>query len=195
MSVVMPLAQAVRRFVRPGQHLHFASTPSRSNASVREVARAFLGTRPGFTLGSTGFHSMAHALPLLRLADRLVGCFFGDHYPAPRPSALYTRAAAAGVALEQWSLWSLVSSLRAGAQGDPWALNRSLAGTSIAAELAGRGLYREAPDPVDPRRRLGLVAAMRPDITFVHAAAGDEDGHVVLSGPLSEGMWSALAAR
>jgi acyl CoA:acetate/3-ketoacid CoA transferase alpha subunit len=194
-GLVMPLAEAVRRFVRPGQHLHFASTPSRSNAAVREVARAFLGTRPGFTLGSTGFHSMAHALPLLRLADRLVGCFFGDHYPAPRPSALYTRAAAAGVALEQWSLWSLVSSLRAGAQGDPWALNRSLAGTSIAAELAGRGLYREAPDPVDPRRRLGLVAAMRPDITFVHAAAGDEDGHVVLSGPLSEGMWSALAAR
>jgi acyl CoA:acetate/3-ketoacid CoA transferase alpha subunit len=195
MSVVMPLAQAVRRFVRPGQHLHFASTPSRSNASVREVARAFLGTRPGFTIGSTGFHSMAHALPLLRLADRLVGCFFGDHYPAPRPNALYSRAAAAGVALEQWSLWSLVSSLRAGAQGDRWAFNRSLAGTTIAAELASAGLYREVADPAEPGRRVGLLAAMRPDLTFVHGAAADEDGHVILSGPLSEGVWSALAAR
>jgi acyl CoA:acetate/3-ketoacid CoA transferase alpha subunit len=195
MSVVMPLAQAVRRFVRPGQHLHFASTPSRSNASVREVARAFLGTRPGFTIGSTGFHSMAHALPLLRLADRLVGCFFGDHYPAPRPNALYSRAAAAGVALEQWSLWSLVSSLRAGAQGDRWAFNRSLAGTTIAAELASAGLYREVADPAEPGRRVGLLAAMRPDLTFVHGATADEDGHVILSGPLSEGVWSALAAR
>ena len=189
------LSDAVRAHVRPGMHLHFASTPSRSNAAIREVARAFLGQRPGFKLSSTGFHSMAHLLPMLRLAESLAGAFFGDHYPAPRPNPLYTRLVASGVALEQWSLWSLVSALRAGAQGDPWAFNRSLAGTTIAAELERRGAYREVPDPRDPRRPIGLCAAIRPDLTFVHAAAGDEDGNVILSGPMSEGMWSALGAR
>ena len=47
------LSDAVLDHVRPGMHLHFASTPSRSNASIREVARAFFGRRPGFKLSST----------------------------------------------------------------------------------------------------------------------------------------------
>lgn len=192
------LADAVRTHVMPGMHLHFAATPSRSNAAVREIARAYQGTRPRFTLSSTGFHSLLHLLPMLQLGETLAGCFFGDHYPAPRPNALYTRAAAAGVKLQQWSLWSFVSSLRAGALGDGWAVNRTLAGTSIAADLAAAGLYRElpaAPDDAAATRPLGLCAATRPDITFVHAAVGDDDGNVLMSAPYSEGLWSALAAR
>lgn len=207
-GLVTPLAEAIRTHVMPGLHLHFASTPSRSNAAIREVARAFLGTRPRFCLSSTGFHSMAHLLPMLGLADRLIACFFGDHYPAPRPNALYHRLEAAGVALEHWSLWSMVASFRAGAEGDAWALNRSLRGTTMAAELAARGAYREIAGPDAPAPQAGetgdtgapppslaLCAALRPDVTFVHAAAADDKGHVVMSGPLSEGLWSALAAR
>jgi acyl CoA:acetate/3-ketoacid CoA transferase alpha subunit len=194
-SRVARLADAVRAYVQPGMHLHFASTPSRSNASIREVARAFYGRRPGFTLSTTGFHSMAHLLPLLHLGRRLVSCFFGDNYPSPRPNPLYTRLVQSGVALEHWSLWSLISALRAGAQGDRWVINRSLAGTSIAADLQARGAYRELPDPSDSRQSIGLCAAMRPDITFVHAAIADDDGHVLMSAPNAEGWWSALAAR
>jgi len=201
------LDDAIRTHVAPGMHLHFASTPSRSNAAIREVARAFLGTRPEFRLSSTGFHSMAHLLPMLGLARRLTACFFGDHYPAPRPNQLYTRLAAEGLAIEHWALWSMVASLRAGAQGDDWVLNRSLRGTTLARELAARGEYREialpgVPDaplpgrpPPSAARTLGLCAALRPDVTFVHAAAADPEGHVIMSSPLSEGLWSALAAR
>jgi acyl CoA:acetate/3-ketoacid CoA transferase alpha subunit len=200
------LADAVRAHVEPGMHLHFASTPSRSNAAIREVARAFRRTRPGFTLSSTGFHSMAHLLPMLGLADRLIACFFGDHYPAPRPNPLYTQLAAAGIGIEHWSLWSLVASLRAGAEGNDWTVNRSLRGTTLASELAARGQYREvavpdmappgsAPGGSGPAPTIGLCAALRPDVTFVHAPAADDEGNVVLSGPRSEGPWSALAAR
>jgi acyl CoA:acetate/3-ketoacid CoA transferase alpha subunit len=214
-SKARALADAVRAHVRPGMHLHFASTPSRSNAAVREVARAFYGQRPAFTLSTTGFHSMAHLLPMLHLGGRLVSCFFGDNHPAPRPNALYTRQSREGVTLEHWSLWSFVSALRAGAQGDRWAFNRSLAGTSIAADLAARGQYQELPAPTtnptpdptadrtaepsggadDAPARIGLVAAMRPDLTFVHGAVADDDGHVLLARPFAEGLWSALAAR
>ncbi|HEX4459532.1 MAG TPA: CoA-transferase, partial [Polyangia bacterium] len=189
------LADAVRAHVQPGMHLHFASTPSRSNASVREIARAFVGTRPRFTLSSTGFHSLLHLLPMLQLGETLAGCFFGDHYPAPRPNALYTRIAAAGVKLEQWSLGAFVASLRAGAQGDRWAVNRTLAGTTVAADLAAAGRYRELPDPDDDTRTVGLCAATRPDVTFVHAAVGDDEGNVLMSAPYSEGLWSALGAK
>ena len=50
----MRLEQAIRKFVTPGMHLHFGSTPSRSNAAVRELARAFAGRKPGFTISATG---------------------------------------------------------------------------------------------------------------------------------------------
>lgn len=220
--LVTPLADAIEAHVAPGMHLHFASTPSRSNAAIREVARAFLGTRPGFRISITGFHSMAHLLPMLGLADRLTACFFGDHYPVPRPNPLYTRLVAEGVVLDHWALWSMIASLRAGAQGDDWVVNRSLRGTTIAAELAARGDYREltVPDGADPGERadpgdagergepgdpadpaacpefydadahtqvrchsarstpsrsVALCAALRPDVTFVHAAAADQD--------------------
>lgn len=199
-KLVVPLADAIRTHVAPGMHLHLASTSSRSNAAIRELARTFLGTRPGFTLSSTGFHSMAHLLPRLGLADRLIGCFFGDHYPAPRPNPLYNQLEAAGVALEHWPLWTLIASLRAGAQGDRWVINRSLHGTTMARDLAARGHYRELtiagdPQECEPPERIAMCAALRPDIAFVHAAAADEDGNVLMSGPLSEGPWSALAAR
>jgi acyl CoA:acetate/3-ketoacid CoA transferase alpha subunit len=212
---VTPLPEAIRTHVVPGLHLHFASTPSRSNAAIRELARAFAGRAPGFCLSSTGFHSMAHLLPMLGLTNRLIGCFFGDHYPEPRPNSLYQRIAAAGVTVEHWSLWSLVASLRAGAEGNDWVVNRSLRGTTMAAELAARGAYRELAVPGDPANAphaphaphatapggapathtIGLCAALRPDVTFVHAAAADAEGHVIMPGPLAEGLWSAHAAR
>ncbi len=184
----MMLEQAVRKFVEPGMHLHFASTPSRSNAAVREVARAFAGRDPGFTISATGFHSMLHLLAILRLGRRYVGCFFGDNWPAPRPNALYTRLAQEGATLEHWSLLAYVAALRAGALGDRWAIARSLAGTGMAAELAAAGRYREIGDA-------GLVAALRPDVTFLHAAAADPDGHVLSTPPYGEGVWGALAAQ
>lgn len=186
---VVALSDAIAAHVAPEMHLHFASTPSRSNAAIREVARAYLDRQPRFRLSSTGFHSMAHLLPALGLADRLTACFYGDHYPAPRPNPLYTRLQDT-VAIEHWPLWTMIAALRAGAQGDDWAINRSLRGTTMAAELAARGAYRELPE-----LGLGLVAALRPDVTFVHAAASDAEGHVLFAGPRSEGVWSALAAK
>ena len=194
---VARLADAVRRYVEPGLHLHFASTPSRSNAAIREVARAFRGQRPELTLSTSGFHSSAHLLGLLRLGRRYLACFFGDNYPAPRPSALYAALEREGATLEQWSLWTYVCALRAGALGHDWAVTNSLAGTELGAALARAGRYAEVPDPASPdgSRRVGLVAALRPDVTFVHAAGADEEGNVLLSPPYSEGHWGALAAR
>jgi acyl CoA:acetate/3-ketoacid CoA transferase alpha subunit len=191
----MALSEALERFVEPRMHLNFASTPSRSNAAIRELARRYRGQRPEFVFSATGFHSMAHLLVRLELGRRYIGCFFGDNYPTPRANRLYRDLARRGDALEHWSLWSYVSALRAGAFGHPYAITQSLSGTSIGAALALEGKFLELPDPGDPGRRLGLVRAITPDIVFLHAAAGDRAGNLLLAPPLSEGIHGALAAR
>lgn len=193
-SVVSSLPDAVSALVKPGMHLNFSSMPSRSNAAIREVARQWRGRDPGFELSATGFHSTAHLLGALRLGRRYISAFFGDNYPIPRPNALWERVRADGAELEFWSLWSYVSALRAGALGQRWATTRSLVGTSMGADLARAGRFRTVQLP-DAEAPLGLVAALRPDVTFVHALMGDRHGNVVFSPPQFEGPWGALAAR
>jgi acyl CoA:acetate/3-ketoacid CoA transferase alpha subunit/acyl CoA:acetate/3-ketoacid CoA transferase beta subunit len=192
---LLPLPEALASFVKPGMHLCFASTPSRSNAAIRELARQFRGKQPEFVLAATGFHSLLHVLGVLRLGRRYIGCFFGDNYPAPRANRLYGQLLREGYALEQWSLWSYVSALAAGAYGHPFAFTRSLLGTSLGARLAEQGKLFEVPDPADPDRRLGLVRALTPDITFLHAPLGDAHGNVAFSPPYGEGFYGALAAQ
>jgi acyl CoA:acetate/3-ketoacid CoA transferase alpha subunit/acyl CoA:acetate/3-ketoacid CoA transferase beta subunit len=191
----MPLSEAMAGFVKPGMQLCFASTPSRSNAAVRELARQFRGKNPEFVLLATGFHSLLHLLGVLRLGRRYVGCFFGDNYPVPRANRLYGELLREGYELEHWSLWSYVSALAAGAYGQPFAFTRSLVGTSLGAVLAERGKLFEVPDPSDPDRRLAMVRAITPDITFLHAPLGDAHGNVAFSPPYGEGFYAALAAR
>ncbi len=176
-------------------HLHFASTPSRSNAAIRELARAFAGKNPRFVLSTTGFHSSAHTLALLGLGQRYVGCFFGDSYPTPRPSRLYQSLADRGVALEHWSLLSYVLALRAGALGHAYAVTTSLDGTTLGDELARAGRYFRVPDPRNPEKPLGLVSALVPDIAFLHAPIGTKSGRVAFTPPYGEGLHSALGAR
>jgi len=195
MNKLLPLPEALAAFVKPGQHLCFGSTPSRSNAAVRELARQFRGQKPEFTLSATGFHSLLHLLGRLRLGRRYIGCFFGDNYPTPRPNRLYTELLREGYELEHWSLWSYVSALAAGAFGHPYAFTRSLLGTSLGAALAEQGKLFEVADPSEPERRLGLVSALTPDITFLHAPLGDAHGNVAFSPPYSEGFYGALAAK
>ena len=186
------LEAAIAQHVQPGMHLNFASTPSRANAALLHLAARFRGTNPRFVLSATGFHSTAHLLPLLRLGKKYVACFFGDNFPIPRPNELYTRVAQDGAELESWSLWSYVSALRAGALGQEHAIASSLAGTGIGAELERAGLFKQTTGT--DGKPVGLVAAMRPDITFVHGLLGDGQGNVLFSPPYSEGFWGAHGA-
>ena len=193
MTRVARLSDAIEAHVKPEMHLHFASTPSRSNAGIRELARRFRGTSPKFVLSATGFHSMAHLLVRLRLARTYIACFFGDNYPIPRPNPLYqTLADERAVQLQVWSLLSYVEAFRAGALGKRFEVTRSLAGTDLGRDLAKTGCFVEVEMP--GAGTLGLVKAMRADIAFVHAPLADTEGNVVVSGPSCEGFWAASGA-
>ncbi len=198
MSGASPLQRVIAEHVTPGMHLHFSSTPSRSNAAVREVARVYRGTTPEFLISASGFHSSLHALVRLGLGRAYLACFFGDNYPVPRPNALYRELArSAPERISVISLLSYVEALRAGALGHAYAFNRSLVDTDMGRDLERAGRFRqlEVPGEDGDAAELGLVRAIRPDITFIHAPLGDEAGNVVVSAPSSEGFWAANAAN
>ncbi len=195
-SKVLTLEEAIRRHVVAEMHLNFASTPFRSNASIRALGRVFRGKDPRFVLSATGFHSTAHLLPLLRLGRRYISTFFGDNYPIPRPNPVYSQVQAEGAALEFWSLGSYVAALRAGALGNRHAVTRSLLGSTMAEDLAAAGRFHTVEVPGDEGPEIvGMVKAIRPDVTFIHGLVGDARGNVLLSKPVCEGVWGALAAR
>jgi acyl CoA:acetate/3-ketoacid CoA transferase alpha subunit/acyl CoA:acetate/3-ketoacid CoA transferase beta subunit len=187
----MTIAEAVRRFVRPGQTLHLSYGGGRPNAAVAEIIRQYQGTSPGFTVSAQGFVSTQHALVEAGLVHRLVVAFAGENYPSPRPSPALRRAVSAGtVQIENWSLWTLTARLMAGALGTGVQPVRSLAGSGLADEHAGsRFTTIEALGA-----STGLVAELRPDVVLLQALAADPEGNVILAPPYGERAWGALAA-
>lgn len=185
--------ELVRRLVEPGDHVHLAGTPSRPNALTYALCRVF-GAEGRLTVSTTAVHSSAHALALSGVADKVIAGFVGDTYPSPRPNPLYARLEQGEpFAFEAWSLLSYVQRLIAGAQGAPYAVTGSLAGTDLAEGKPG--VLHRVPDPARPGEHVTLMAPLRPDVTLVHGAVADEDGNIALVPPLGEGAWAAYAAK
>ncbi|MGW7514489.1 CoA-transferase [Streptomyces sp. NPDC054796] len=186
--------ELVAALVGPGTHVHCAITPSRPNALIHALARVFAG-RGSLTVSIAALHSNAHALALSGAVRHVETGFLGELYPAPRPHPLYADVATAGVpfTVRAWSLLSHVQRLVAGAQGLPYAITGSLAGSDLPARLPGD--VHTVADPACPERNLTLVRALRPDVTLVHGVCADRHGNVVLVPPLGEGPWACYAAR
>ncbi|QYN18105.1 CoA-transferase [Amycolatopsis sp. DSM 110486] len=191
-SKVLPLAEAVEKFVRPGAFLHLAYNGGRPNAAVAEIIRKFAGTEPGFRISAQGFVNTQHALVAAGLVKTLTVAYAGENFPSPRPNPALQRASADGsVEIENWSIWTLTARLMAGALGVPFLPVRSLAGSTMAQEHAGRDYHEVGPDgAVSP-----VVTALRPDLVLLHGLAADPAGNVILAPPYGEGAWGSLAAR
>ncbi len=193
-SKVVPLPAMIRDHVRPGMTLHLGVTHLFPQAQTAELIRAFAGTDPRFTLVAVGLSGFAVAALHLGLVRRAITSYAGDIYPSPAPNKVVQRVYADGsVTLEHWSLLSLIQRLAAGALGLPAMPTRSLAGSTMAEDNAGA--YRSIDDPFGGDEPLSLVAPLRPDLTLLHAAAADPDGNCLLTPPLSEATYGAMAAR
>jgi acyl CoA:acetate/3-ketoacid CoA transferase alpha subunit/acyl CoA:acetate/3-ketoacid CoA transferase beta subunit len=191
MSKVTSLAYALRMWVEPGDHVHLAYNEARPNAMVLGLARRFQDMRPNLTLSTGGLVSAQAVVISEHLASHVIGSFIGDNYPNAAPNPTFQSAVASGeVALEETTLWTLVARLKAGALGVPFFPVRSLAGT----DLRHQGWVDTVEDPFG-QGPVTVVQALNPDITLLHGVAADEDGNVVLSPPVGEGAWGALAAR
>jgi acyl CoA:acetate/3-ketoacid CoA transferase alpha subunit/acyl CoA:acetate/3-ketoacid CoA transferase beta subunit len=192
---VMSLAEAIERFVHPHCVVHAAYSDARPNAALMQLVRRFASVEdPALSLVTAGMVSVQHSLVELGIVNKVAASFVGENYPSARPNAAFIRALEAGrVTLTNWSMWALTARLVAGALGVPHFPVRSLAGSSMADDLRGDA-YDEVVDPFTGER-VGVVAALRPDIVLLHGVAADRHGNVVMSAPYGESHWGALAAR
>jgi acyl CoA:acetate/3-ketoacid CoA transferase beta subunit/acyl CoA:acetate/3-ketoacid CoA transferase alpha subunit len=194
-SKVMDLADAVSKFVKPESTLHVAYSDARPNAALMEVARQFAGTKPDFTLVTSGLVSVQHALLELNLVGTLLTSFAGENYPMARPNRAFQRAVSEGrVRVENWSLWTLIARLMAGALGLSHFPVGSLRDSSMARDLWGSA-YTELDDPFGKQGTTGAVAPLRPDIVLLQGVAADAAGNIIMAAPYGESMWGSLASK
>ncbi len=189
---VRGLGEAVRELVRPGMHLHVAQAYMRPSAAVYEICRRFWGTDPAFTVSSLGFVANMVLLVHGGLARRLITAFCGDHYPFPSPNRVYQEAWRDGrVEIENWTVLTLPQRLLAGAAGVEWTPTHSILGSTMAGDNSGDFWVSEDPEG----RPVGMVRALRPDLTVLHAWAADRAGNLLMPAPYAEGAASAFAAK
>ncbi len=188
---VMPLGDAIQRLVRPGMHLHLAQAYLRPSAAINELCRRFWRSNPEFTISSLGFIASMVLLVYGGLPRKLITTFAGDAYPFPGPNRIYQEAYRDGrLEIENWTVLTLPLRLMAGALGVEWMPTFSITGSTMAEENADDFMTVETP-----QGPMGMVRAMHPDLTIVHAWAADPAGNLLMPAPYAENIYSLFAAR
>jgi acyl CoA:acetate/3-ketoacid CoA transferase alpha subunit/acyl CoA:acetate/3-ketoacid CoA transferase beta subunit len=190
---VVGLSEAIKKHVRPGILLHIGEG---TNAAILELIRAFQGKQADFAVIICGFSFYAMDLVASGRVKKLLTSFAGELYPTPGKNYLFSRAyREKKVAVELWSLQTIAQRLMAGAQDVPFLPTRSLEGTAVAKENADS--YLLMADPFGSKEKIGLVKALRPDLSIVHGLAADCSGNTILFPQVvsGEGAWGALASK
>ncbi len=189
---VMELGEAIDSLVRPGMHLHIGHAYLRPNAAIYEICRRFWGKNPGFTVSSLGFIANMVLLVYGKLVKKLITTFCGDSYPFPGPNRIYQEAYRSGeVEIENWTVLTLPQRLLAGALGVEWMPTHSILGSSMEEE--NRENFWVTSDPQG--EPVGMVRALHPDLTLIHAWAADAAGNVLLTPPYAENVYAIFAAK
>lgn len=183
------LHEAVRSTVSRGDTVLFSFTHNRSHAAAYEVARQFRDTA-ALTLVATGLLEYASILVAAGAISRLESSFAGGTYPSPSP--------ARGLQIEidrlkdcdpDWTNLTMTLRLMAGAMGWPFIPTNSLAGSSLWNSHA-RALVK---DPFSGRET-PVIAALKPDVAFLHVPLADTLGNSIVHGPDAEECWGAKAS-
>lgn len=190
MSKVTSLETAVRSAVSSGDTLVFAFTHNRSHAAAFEVARQFRD-RHCLTLVATGLLEYASILVAAGAIERLESAFAGGTYPAPSPSRQLQLAMASNPASDpDWTNLTMTLRLMAGAFGWPFVPTHSLFGSDLWKEAA----RARVADPFSGEPTT-VIAALRPDVAFLHAPVADTLGNAIVHAPDAEESWGVYAAR
>jgi acyl CoA:acetate/3-ketoacid CoA transferase alpha subunit/acyl CoA:acetate/3-ketoacid CoA transferase beta subunit len=183
--------EAIERHVERSMTLHLNASVG---ALVYELVRRFWDKQPEFTLVSPSVNLHIVALLRNRIAVKVLSSFAGISYPSPRPCPVVQNAIASGaVQMESWTMRTLPQRLLAGALGLDFIPTLSLIGSSMAEE--NRDSFKVIEKPFDKNGRIGLLRALRPDVTLVHGAVADRSGNTILTYPLSGDAYGAWGAK
>ncbi|MFF0772798.1 CoA-transferase [Nonomuraea wenchangensis] len=188
---VIGLREAVAAHVRPGATVYLGNFGAQLFAVGHEIIRQ---RRTGLHLviGSGGI-----LLDQLLGAGVLASATFGHCWSpvGPGPTWNFRRAAESGerpVTLYELSLGLLTAALTAGAWDVPFMPVPGLPGTGYTDENWPNGRTSRVDSVFGPA---DVVAAIVPDVAFVHVDQADADGNGVIPGPLGETLVAAQAAR
>ena len=176
---VVSLGEAIRRNVKPGMVLYITAL-----AALSEILRQFRGTKPEFTLidprGPLALDIVNHGLvkKVISTGARIL------NLPNRKEE----------VEVEIWSYAGISQGFLAGALGTGFIPTRSMIGTSMAEE--NKDSFRVIDDPFGSGKKIGIIKALNPDLTIIHAWAADRAGNTILA-PVTWAVdeWGALASK
>ena len=191
---VLPLGEAIKRFVKPGIKLHLAGGIGGPSAAICEITRQYWHQTPQFTLIQSTLAAHSINLVYCNLVRKLIfSACPPDVTGSMRPSKLIQKAFEENkMEMENWSLCSLQQRLMAGALGVPFMPTRSILGSQMA--LDNGESFQEINDPFEPGEKAGVVKALNPDISIVHGCIADVYGNTVLAVPVGDDLWGSLAS-
>ena len=190
------LETAVSDHIKPGMNLYISPE---AGAAICELIRQFYGKGPDFVLTMAG--TIEHALSFVYsgLVKRLITTNCSYVYPSPSFSNTVRDAyIQRKVEIENWSLYTHLQRLMAGAMGVGFLPTRSLLSSSMEEENVDSFLTLQ--DPFGIKGKVGVVKALNPDIAIVHGWAADPYGNtigVAISSQIStdHDMWGAKASK
>ncbi len=184
------LQAAIRRHISEKMVLSISNAVG---ALVYELIRAFWDKKPQFTVIMPGLSLHLVALVKNGLIRKAITSFAGNNYPSPRPCPIIQNAYRAGqVDIECWTMRTIPQRLMAGALDWDFIPTRSLLGSTMEAE--NQADFKVIDAPFSKQGRIGLLSALRPDVTLIHAAAADRSGNAILTYPLSGDAFGAWAS-
>ncbi len=189
---VQSLEKAIKSQIKPGMKLHIREGTA---AATREVLRQFWGKSPGFTLITSILSNFGLGLVHGGLIRKVITTLCVEGRPAMKPARVVQRAYSQGkIEIENWSLFSFVQRLMAGALGVGFMPTKSIMASTMAEE--NKDSFQVIEDPFGSERNLGLVKALNPDISLVHGWVADRYGNTI-TGPArgaGEGVWGPKAS-
>ncbi len=184
---VLPLAEAVKRAVKPGMKIHMALE---ANGTANEIIRQFNKTAPGFTLIMPGVIGVLLNLVYCGLIKKIITSNCSFLAPSIAPSGILQRAyKEKSVIIEDWSLCTITQRLMAGALGLPFMPTGSITGSSMEQENIQT--FKKIKDPFGSGRDTGLVKALNPDLSIIHAWAADPHGNTIISPASPSVSWDS----
>jgi glutaconate CoA-transferase subunit A len=185
------LSSAVERLVHPGATVYLGNFGAQLFSVGHEMIRQKV-TDVDAVIASGGL-----------LMDQLLGAgvlrsaTYGHCWSpvGPSPAWNFRRAAESGdssVGLHELSLGMMTAALTAGAWGVPFMPVPGLPGTGYATEDWPRGRLGRASCEFGAA---DVVAAITPDVAFVHVDRADHEGNGCIRGPLGEVLVAAEASR
>lgn len=206
---LMPLAEAVSRFVPDGAHLSIGGFTINRNpmAAVYEIIRQ----------KKRHLHLYAHSngqgvdeLVGAGCVDRIEIAYAGSGRFAPTCIRFRKAVEAGSLQVEDYSNYQMTLRFMAGAMGVPFLPTRSGLGSDIATRWGfPEAMRRDAPRIPDKKlvvmdnpfdgwadtERVVLVPAINPDVTIIHVQAADRQGSARITGLPFADVEQAKAAR